>query len=407
MAACRFCHAPLIRRFVDLGSQPLANSYIPAARASEHEPRYPLHVYVCARCFLVQTDHDIAAESIFTNYAYFSSYTASWVEHARRYAETMAARFGLADHSQVIEVASNDGYLLQHFKAAGIDVLGVEPAANVAAIAMEKGIPSETAFFNRDTALRLQAAGRAADLMVANNVMAHVPDLNDFVAGFPILLKPQGVLTVEFHYLLNLLEQVQFDTIYHEHYSYLSLAVAERIFAAHGLRVFDAEERPTHGGSLRLFVCLKAAAHAEGEGLLRLRAREAAAGLSALATYDDFAVRVTVIRDEVVAFLQQAKRTGKTVAAYGAAAKGNTLLNFCGVTTAEVFAVYDKNSHKQNCLLPGSRIPVRNPACLAEDRPDYLLILPWNLASEISADQAQIRSWGGRFVTAIPRLRID
>lgn len=406
MSGCRFCHKPLMRSFVDLGLQPLANSYVPLAKAGQPEPRYPLHARVCDSCLLVQVDHDVPAEAIFSDYAYFSSYATSWVEHARRYSQAMTERFGLGPQSLVVEVASNDGYLLQHFKAAGISVLGVEPAANVAAVAEQKGIPSEVAFFNRETAERLKAAGKAADLMAANNVMAHVPELNQFISGFAVLLKPQGVLTVEFPHLLNLIEQVQFDTIYHEHYSYLSLLAAEKIFAAHGLRVFDVEELPTHGGSLRLYVCHRGANHTDTVGLARIRKKEAAAGLNTLAAYDDFAPKVKVVRDELRGFLTAAKADGKKVCAYGAAAKGNTLLNYCGVTAQDIAAAYDKNPHKQQHLLPGSQIPIRAPEAIAEDQPDYLLILPWNLKNEIAAEQAQIRGWNGHFVIAIPQLKI-
>lgn len=406
MSECRFCHKPLTRSFVDLGLQPLANSYVSMEKAGQTEPRYPLHARVCDSCLLVQVDHNVPAEAIFSDYAYFSSYATSWVEHARRYAEAMTQRFGLDAQSLVVEVASNDGYLLQHFKAAGIGVLGVEPAANVAAVAVEKGIPSEVAFFNRETAGRLRAAGKAADLMAANNVMAHVPELNEFISGFAVLLKPQGVLTVEFPHLLNLIEQVQFDTIYHEHYSYLSLLAAEKIFAAHGLRVFDVEELPTHGGSLRLYVCHRAADHADAIGLARVRKKEAAAGLDTLAAYDNFAPRVATVRDELRGFLMAAKADGRKVCAYGAAAKGNTLLNYCGITAQDIAAAYDKNPHKQRHLLPGSQIPIRGPEAIAEDRPDYLLILPWNLKNEIAVEQSQIRSWNGHFVIAIPQMQI-
>ncbi|PJI41934.1 class I SAM-dependent methyltransferase [Ferrovibrio sp.] len=406
MSGCRFCHQPLTRSFVDLGLQPLANSYVPLAKAGQPEPRYPLHARVCDGCLLVQVDHDVPAEAIFSDYAYFSSYATSWVEHARRYAQAMTERFRLGPQSLVVEVASNDGYLLQHFKAAGIGVLGVEPAANVAAVAEQKGIPSEVAFFNRETAQRLRDAGKAADLMAANNVMAHVPELNQFISGFTVLLKPQGVLTVEFPHLLNLIGQVQFDTIYHEHYSYLSLLAAEKIFAAHGLRVFDVEELPTHGGSLRLYVCHRHADHTDTVGLARVRKKEAAAGLDTLAAYDDFAPRVKAVRDELRGFLTATKTDGKKVCAYGAAAKGNTLLNYCGVTAQDIAAAYDKNPHKQQHLLPGSQIPIRGPEAIAEDRPDYLLILPWNLKNEIAAEQAQVRGWNGHFVIAIPQLQI-
>ncbi len=406
MSECRFCHKPLTRSFVDLGLQPLANSYVPMAKAGQPEARYPLHARVCDSCLLVQVDHDVPAEAIFSDYAYFSSYATSWVEHARRYAEVMIERFKLGPKSLVVEVASNDGYLLQHFKASGIGVLGVEPAANVALVAEQKGIPSKVAFFNRETAERLKAAGKDADLMAANNVMAHVPELNQFIAGFAVLLKPQGVLTVEFPHLLNLIQQVQFDTIYHEHYSYLSLLAAEKIFAAHGLRVFDVEELPTHGGSLRLYVSHRSAEHVETVELARIRKIEAAAGLNSLAAYDDFAPRVAAVRDELRSFLSAAKGDGKKVCAYGAAAKGNTLLNYCGVTAQDITAAYDKNPHKQQHLLPGSQIPIRGPEAIAKDRPDYLLILPWNLREEISVQQSQIYSWGGQFITAIPRLQV-
>ncbi|QDO96285.1 class I SAM-dependent methyltransferase [Ferrovibrio terrae] len=406
MSKCRFCHKPLTRSFVDLGLQPLANSYVSMEKAGQPEPRYPLHARVCENCLLVQVDHDVPAEAIFSDYAYFSSYATSWVEHARRYAESMTQRFGLDAQSLVVEVASNDGYLLQHFKAAGIGVLGVEPAANVAAAALEKGIPSEVAFFNRETAERLHAAGKAADLMTANNVMAHVPELNQFISGFAVLLKPQGVLTVEFPHLLNLIEQVQFDTIYHEHYSYLSLLAAEKIFAAHGLRVFDVEELSTHGGSLRLYVCHRGADHVDTVGLAKLRKKEAAAGLDTLAAYDDFAPRVATVRDELRGFLVAAKTDGRKVCAYGAAAKGNTLLNYCGIMAQDIVAAYDKNPHKQRHLLPGSQIPIRAPEAIVEDRPDYLLILPWNLKNEIAAEQSKIRDWNGHFVIAIPQMQI-
>lgn len=406
MSDCRFCHAPLTRCVVDLELQPLANSYVPAEKAGMAEPKFPLQAHICESCMLVQVNHDVPAEAIFTDYAYFSSYATSWVEHARRYATTMQQRFNLGPQSLVVEVASNDGYLLQHFRAAGIDVLGVEPASNVAAVAEQKGVPSEVAFFNRDTARRLHAAGRAADLMAANNVMAHVPDLNEFIAGFAILLKPQGVLTVEFPHLLNLLEQVQFDTIYHEHYSYLSLLAAEKIFAAHALRVFDVEELPTHGGSLRLFVCHRDATPADEPGLMAVRAKEQAAGLYDFAAYDNFGPKVKAVRDQFLAFLAEARRDGKKVCAYGAAAKGNTLLNYCGVTAKDVAVAYDKNPHKQSHLLPGSQIPILSPEAIVTDRPDYLLILPWNLRKEIAAEQAVIHDWGGKFVTVIPHLQV-
>ena len=406
MSLCRFCRTPLTRTLIDLGQQPLANSYLKPEQLERPEPRYPLHAKVCEACFLVQVDHDVHPEAIFSDYAYFSSYSPSWVEHARQYAQAMTSRFALGPNSHVIEIASNDGYLLQHFKSAGIDVLGIEPAGNVAAEAEAQGIKTEVAFFNRETAQRLHEKGVKADLMAANNVMAHVPDLNEFVAGFPILLAPQGVVTVEFPHLLNLIEQVQFDTIYHEHYSYLSLLSCEQIFAAHGLRVFDVEELSTHGGSLRLFTCHNAADHGPRAGLAAIRQKEKSAGLGELKTYKGFSPRAEAIRDQLCTFLRQAKKDGLGVTAYGAAAKGNTLLNFCDVDASLISAVFDKNPHKQNNYLPGSRIPIKSPEIIGDIKPDVMLILPWNLRAEIMAEQSAIRGWGGRFATAIPKLNL-
>lgn len=397
---------PLTRTLIDLGLQPLANSYLGYDKLDLPEPRYPLHARVCESCFLVQVDHDVPPEAIFSEYAYFSSYSPSWVEHARHYAETMTSRFALRPNSLVIEIASNDGYLLQHFKTAGIGVLGIEPAANVAKEAEARGIATEVAFFNHETAARLRADGVQADLMTANNVLAHVPDLNEFVGGFPLVLNAQGVLTVEFPHLLNLIEQTQFDTIYHEHYSYLSLLACEQIFAAHGMRVFDVEELPTHGGSLRLFVCHNAADYDPCEGLEIIRQREKNAGIGKLATYDGFSPRAKAIRDELREFLKEAKAESLNVTAYGAAAKGNTLLNFCEIDTSLVSAVFDKNPHKQGRYLPGSQIPIKSPDQIVQIKPDILLILPWNLRSEIMTEQSGIKEWGARFVTAIPKLNV-
>ena len=406
MSQCRFCRTPLTRTLINLGLQPLANSYLKPEQLKLPEPRYPLHAKVCESCFLVQVDHDVPPEAIFSEYAYFSSYSPSWVEHARQYAEAMTSRFSLQPNSLVIEIASNDGYLLQHFKAAGIGVLGIEPAGNVAEEAEARGIKTEVAFFNHQTATRLRASGIQANLMTANNVLAHVPDLNEFVGGFPVVLSPQGVLTVEFPHLLNLIEQTQFDTIYHEHYSYLSLLTCERIFAAHGMRVFDVEELPTHGGSLRLFVCHNAADYAPREGLTVVREKERIAGIGKLATYDGFSPRAKAIRDDLREFLRQANAVSLNVAAYGAAAKGNTLLNFCEVDTSLVSAVFDKNPHKQDRYLPGSQIPIKSPDQISQIKPDILLILPWNLRSEIMMEQRAIKDWGARFVTAIPKLNV-
>ncbi|MCP8940096.1 class I SAM-dependent methyltransferase [Alsobacter sp. SYSU M60028] len=404
--ACRFCSAPLTRTFVDLGETPLANSYLRAEQLGRPEPRYPLHARVCSRCRLVQVDAVATPEHIFSDYAYFSSTSASWVAHARRFAEGAMRRWGLGPESRVVEVASNDGYLLRHFVEFGVPVLGVEPAANVAEAARKAGVPTETAFFGRDTARRLRQAGYAADLTVANNVLAHVPDIDDFAAGFAELLKPGGVASFEFPHLLRLIEGVQFDTIYHEHFSYLSLLAAERIFAAHGLRAFDVEELPTHGGSLRLSLCHEAAAHRPTPGLAKVRADEAAAGLDGDAAYEGFTPRVEKVRDDLLAFLRTAKAEGRRVAAYGAAAKGNTLLNYCGVDGALIDYVVDLSPHKQGLYLPGSHLPILPPSRIAETKPDYVLILPWNLREEIMRQMAHVADWGGRFVVAVPRLTV-
>ncbi len=408
MSLCRFCRAPLTRTFLDLGLQPLANSYLtPAQLAAGNEPVFPLNTMVCDACFLVQADHEVPAEAIFDEgYAYFSSFSPGWVEHARRYAEAMTARFGLGADSLVVEVASNDGYLLKHFLAKGVPVLGIEPTANTADAARAMGVRTDVVFFNAETGEALAARGDRADLMAANNVLAHVPDLNAFVAGFPHVLKPEGVLTFEFPHLLNLIELVQFDTIYHEHYSYLSLLTVETILAAHGLRVFDVEQLPTHGGSLRLFCCHQAASHPETAGLQAVRAREAAARLNRPETYDGFTAHVEAVRASFLAFLRDAATDGRRVAAYGAAAKGNTFLNYCGVTDAHILEAYDANPAKQGRYLPGSHIPVKNPEAVRALKPDYVLILPWNLKDEITAQLAFISEWGGRFVVASPTTRI-
>jgi SAM-dependent methyltransferase len=407
-ASCRFCGTPLRRTFLDLGRQPLANSYLTREQLEAGSERtYPLRTRVCERCFLVQADHDVPADAIFdAGYAYFSSFSASWVEHARRYAEAMIERFGLGPESLVVEVASNDGYLLKHFLARDIPVLGIEPTANTAEAARAIGVRTDVRFFNAQTGQELAARGDRADLMAANNVLAHVPDLNAFVGGFRHVLKPEGVLTFEFPHLLNLIELVQFDTIYHEHYSYLSLLAVEQVLEAHGLRVFDVELLPTHGGSLRLFCALKASGHAETDALRALRRRESDAGLDRLETYDGFAARVEAVRDSFLDFLAGARAEGKTVAAYGAAAKGNTFLNSAGVTARDIVAAFDANPAKQDRYLPGSHIPTLAPEKVAELRPDYVLILPWNLKDEIMGQLAYIKDWGGRFVVASPQTRV-
>ena len=405
--SCRFCHRELTHTFVDLGRTPLANSYLREERDIAREKSYPLHARVCDGCFLVQVEDVVPATEIFSDYAYFSSYSSSWVEHARRYAEKMITALDLGPASLVAEIASNDGYLLRHFVEKGIPVLGIEPAANVAKVAEDAGVRTDVAFFGVETAKRLAASGPRADLMAANNVMAHVPDINDFIGGVPILLNEEGVFTIEFPHLLNLIEKVQFDTIYHEHYSYLSLLTVEKILAAHGLRVFDVEELATHGGSLRVHACHQASKkHLETDRLTALRTKEAASGMGTLAAYEGFTPKVEHMRDQLLAFLKDAKAAGKKVAAYGAAAKGNTLLNFCHIGPELIEYVVDRNPEKQGTFLPGSHIPVFDPAKIRAEKPDYVLILPWNLADEISRDMADIRAWGGQFAIPIPTLTI-
>jgi hypothetical protein len=385
---------------------PLANAFV-APDAGEPDPTYPLHARVCERCLLVQVEPVVPAEAIFSNYAYFSSFSESWLAHCRAYAAMVIQRFSLTARSKVVEIASNDGYLLTNFVAAGIPCLGVEPAANVAACARAKGVPTETAFFGTATARCLRAEGHAADLMIANNVLAHVPDINDFVAGFAILLREEGVLTVEFPHLLNLIRELQFDTIYHEHFTYLSLLAVERILERHGLRVFDVDEIATHGGSLRLYICRSESRRNELPAVGRVRAKEKAALIDRPEGYADFALRIERIRREFLAFLDAARAEGRKVAAYGAAAKGNTLLNYCRVGRDRIAFVADRNPAKQGRLLPGSRIPVRPPEAIVTEKPDYVLILPWNLKDEVAKQNSAIRAWGGQFVTAIPELRVS
>ncbi len=406
-ARCRGCGAPVTRTFVDLGMMPAANAFLASAAEAASEKVYPLHARVCGSCLLVQLEEVIPREVLFEDYPYFSSCTDSWVEHARRFAEQATARFGLGPGSQVIEVASNDGYLLKHFVAAGIPSLGIEPAANVAEAAIAAGVPTLVRFFGRETAENLVHDGKQADLLVCNNVLAHVPDLHDFVASLRIILSEGGVISLEFPHLLNLIREVQFDTIYHEHYSYLSLIAIERLFGKHGLRIFDVERLSTHGGSLRVFVCASEAGdHRAGPGLAEVRLAEAEAGLDRLEPYEGFAEKVEGSRRDFLDFLAKAKNAGKKIVGYGAAAKGNTFLNHARVTPADIAYVVDISPHKQNHLLPGSHVPVYPPERIAETKPDYLLILPWNLRDEIMSQMAFIREWGGQFVTAVPELRV-
>jgi SAM-dependent methyltransferase len=404
--ACRFCGAPVDAVFADLGMSPLANSFLPPERANSMEPFYPLRALVCGKCFLVQLEEFGTPEEIFSDYAYFSSYSSSWLDHSRRYAEKMIERLGLGPDSHVVELASNDGYLLQFFHDRQIPVLGIEPAANVAKVALQKGIPTLVEFFGRETARSL-ARESSADLLLGNNVLAHVPDLNDFVAGMKILLKPGGVITMEFPYLMRLIEDNQWDTIYHEHFSYFSFLTVSRVFAAHGLRLFDVEELPTHGGSLRIY-----GAHAEdrekpeSEAASELRKRERAAGYEQLETYLGYGRRVEEDKRQVLDVLIDLKREGLRIVGYGAPAKGNTLLNYCGVRSDFIDYTCDLNPHKQGHFLPGSHIPIRSPDAIREDRPDVVLILPWNLKDEIVEQLGFIREWGGRFAARTPELTL-
>jgi SAM-dependent methyltransferase len=402
--ACRSCGSPLRRTFVDLGPQPLSNALLASPADIAGERRHPLHVRVCDECLLVQADAVVPAEEIFSEYAYFSSYSYTWVEHARRFCHSAIDRFGLGSDSRVVEVASNDGYLLRHFADAGLHVLGIEPAANVAAVAQAAGIPTEVRFLGAETAAELRDRGVQADLLVANNVMAHVPDLDGFITALAMLLAPDGVLSIEVAHLQHLIEGVQFDTIYHEHYEYWSLWSAERALAPRGLRVFDVEMLPTHGGSLRLLACHTGASRAEGPGLADVRARERAAGLDRLDAYAGFGNRVAQRVAGVRGFLDRARSEGRRVVGYGAAAKGNTLLNTLGATVDEIAYVVDRSPHKQERLLPGSHIPIRPPEAVEEDQPDFLLILAWNLVDEITMSMSSIRRWGGRFVTTMPEV---
>jgi SAM-dependent methyltransferase len=404
---CRFCRKPLTNLVVDLGMSPLCESYVPADRLNDMEPFYPLVVYVCSECFLVQLDEYVPAQDIFTEYAYFSSYADSWVEHSRLYTEMITERMGLDKNSFVVELASNDGYLLQHFVAKGIPVLGIEPAANIAKVANEKGIPTKVEFFGAESAKRLVAEGKMADLVLGNNVLAQVPDINDFVQGMKMILKPGGVVTMEFPHLMRLMTENQFDTIYHEHFSYFSYFTAKKIFAAHGLRLFDVEELSTHGGSLRIFGCHdNDAEKAETERSKELIERELKAGYNELEAYRAFEEQVKETKRKLLEFLIKARREGKSVAGYGAPGKGNTLLNYCGIRTDFVEYTVDRNPYKQGKFLPGTHIPIYTPDRIKQTKPDYVLILPWNFKDEIIKQNAFIREWGGQFVVPIPEVQV-
>ncbi|MEM6286689.1 MAG: class I SAM-dependent methyltransferase [Bacteroidota bacterium] len=406
--ACRACGTRLRYTVVDLGVQPPCQNVVRPSELTRGETFYPLHAFVCHACSLVQIDEVVPPEDIFAGeYAYFSSYSDSWVDHARRYVEAVAERFRLGADSRMVEIASNDGYLLQHAVARGIPCLGVEPAANVAEAAERKGVPTRVAFFGEDEARRMVEEGIRADLVAANNVLAHTPHLNSFVAGLKILLTEAGVATLEFPHLVRLVDGNQFDTIYHEHFSYFSFTAVERVFARHGLVLFDVEEIPTHGGSLRIYARHEAdTAKAVGERVRDLKAREAEWGVDDLSTYAAFAERAREVKRGLLAFLIEAARAGKTVAGYGAPGKGNTLLNTCGIRTDLLAYTVDRNPYKQGTYTPGARIPVFDPSHVFETKPDYLLILPWNLRDEIAEQMAGIREWGGQFVVPIPEVEV-
>lgn len=402
---CRICARPVGTTFVDLGEMPLANAYLDTADLDGVELWYPLHPRVCDNCLLVQVESVVSPEALFSDYAYFSSYSESWVDHARRFTQAAALEFALGPTSLVIEVASNDGYLLRHFVEAGVPVLGIEPAANIAEIARAAGVPTETRFFGRDAATDLVERGMQADLLVANNVLAHVPDLDDFVAGMAGVLKPGGVVSIEVPHLLHLMAEVQFDTIYHEHLSYFSLLTGERALRRHGLAVFDVEQLPTHGGSLRIWADRRAG-RPKSSRLHALRALEREAGLNHLNTYSGFGERVERCVAGANGFFAECRASGRAVVAYGAAAKGNTLLNACRATRRDIQYVVDRSLKKQGRFLPGTRLPIYPPDRIFETQPDYVVILPWNLRQEISSQMAGIGEWGGRFVTLVPDVRV-
>jgi SAM-dependent methyltransferase len=407
VSVCRACGGRLTVTMADLGMQPASNAFLENPVAFQHEKRYPLRAKVCETCKLVQVDYDVAPQELFGNYVYFSSYSDDWLAHAKAYCDMARKRFALGRSSLVVELASNDGYLLKNFLAMGIAVLGIDPSDTVAAAAAKIGVPTLVEFFGQKLAGDLVRQGRQADLIIGNNVLAHVPQLNDFVAGIALLLRPGGNVTIEFPHLLELIEHVEFDTIYHEHFSYFSVYAIERVFARHGLRLYDVERLPTHGGSLRIFAAHAARTDLKDSAALReVRAQENAAGLKDLAVYMKFSKRVEECRDSLLTFLSIAKREGKRVAAYGAAAKGNTLLNFCSVTPQDIAFVADRNPHKQRKFLPGTHIPVVSPEELMQAKPDYVLILPWNLRDEIRQQLKGIGAWGGRFVTPLPLARI-
>lgn len=404
---CRFCSAPLKHTLVDLGMSPLCENFLSSEQLNHMEPFYPLRVYVCESCFLAQLEEYVSPEEIFNEYAYFSSYADSWLQHAKNYTDLMIERFGFNAESSVVEIASNDGYLLQYFVEKNIPVLGIEPAGNVAKVAIEKGIPTIVEFFGEKMAKDMVSKGTQADLLLGNNVLAQVPDLNDFIRGMKVLLKPQGIITIEFPHLVRLMEENQFDTIYHEHFSYFSFIAVEKIFAAHQLTIFDVEELPTHGGSLRIY-----ARHTEDKtrplsGMVNeLRSREETAGLTRMETYSAFSEQVKETKRKLLEFLIKVKREGKTVCGYGAPGKGNTLLNYCGIRTDFLDYTVDRNPYKHGKFTPGTHIPIFPPEKIQDTRPDYLLILPWNVKDEIMKQQSYIKEWGGQFIVPIPEVKV-
>lgn len=404
---CRFCDTPLQHVFVDLGMSPMANSYIKSDQLQQMEPFYPLNTYVCGHCHLVQLPEFESPEQIFSDYAYFSSYSDSWLKHAKDYTDLMVGRFGFDSESQIIEIASNDGYLLQYFKEKDVPVLGIEPAENVAVVARDKGIPTISKFFGTRTATELVTDGKQADLLLGNNVLAHVPNLNDFVKGMKIVLKPQGIITMEFPHLMQLMEENQFDTIYHEHFSYFSFIAVKEVFASHGLKMFDVDELPTHGGSLRIYACHADDSSSPIENRVRdLIAREEDAGFNKLEHYLSFGEKVKQTKRNILEFMIREKERGKSFVGYGAPAKGNTLLNYCGIRTDFIDYTVDRSPHKQDHFLPGVHIPIYGPDKIKETKPDYLVILPWNIKDEIMKQMSHIREWGGQFVVLIPEVTV-
>jgi SAM-dependent methyltransferase len=407
MNRCRFCDKQLEYLFADLGVSPLANAYLTTEKIHQMEPFFPLQAYVCDRCFLVQLPVFQSSEVIFSEYAYFSSYSDSWLQHAKRYTESIIERFGFGIKSQVIEIASNDGYLLRYFLEKGYPVLGIEPAKNVAEAAIDLGIPTMVKFFGAQTAKELALLGKYADLLIGNNVLAHVPELNDFIKSMKTILKPQGVITMEFPHLMRLIEENQFDTIYHEHFSYFSFTAVNRIFAYHDLKIFDVDELPTHGGSLRIYAC-----HSEdqskvtSESVENLLNREEVDGFKDLKLYLNFNEKIKATKRSILYFMNKSKNEGKSIVAYGAPAKGNTLLNYCGIRKDYIDYTVDRSPHKQGYFLPGTHIPIYHPDKIKETQPDYIVILPWNLKDEIMQQMAHIRKWNGRFVTLISEVKI-